>query len=238
MKRSTCLKISIMISCLVLMALLCFSGSAQAATLSGSQTVLTKSDIALIQSLLPQKTIGTDIHLTSKQIQTGTERTIDRGNGAKVQAALKRTDLSPQVRNIIRSIPTQIKWSVKAESASPQDAANPNSCYYGGTAHGYVQGTNIYGVVLWSYDVQQPFYVDGANVCSLGARNPTFYANGYLLWTYSGETYSSGSAPAVGEITQINKAFFNGPAHIQGAVARITLFMFSGAYWDVSVGIE
>lgn len=91
---------------------------------------------------------------------------------------------------------------------------------------------------MWSYDVKQPFSTDGAMVCGSGARVPTFYANGFLSWASGGETSNSGTLPA-STWTQVNKAFFKpGWGHLPGEIGRISLWMYGGGYWDVSVGIE
>jgi hypothetical protein len=233
--------------CLVLLCYIVVIISVQGAKADAAPSTshLTQSEIALIQSLSPQKiSMRNGVVFSSKQLTNQSEQVIDRGNRAKILAALKRTDLSIEARNIILAIPTQTKIGASRSAfIQKRTVSSVPSCQYADTAHGYVQNTNSVGIVTWSYDVLQPFNVGNPNaygptVCSFGARNPTFFANGLLTWKNGGETWSRADAPD-NEITEINKAFFNpGYGFLPGDVARISLFMYGGGYWDVSVGLN
>jgi len=239
--RST-VKVCLMLLCCITVIISLQGAKADAAP---STSHLTPAEIALIQSLSPQKiSTRNDVVFSFKQLTNQSEQVIDRGNRAKILVALKRTDLSAEARSIILAIPTQTKIGAsRGVFIQKRIASSTASCQYADIAHGYIQETNVAGIVVWSYDVKQPFNVgnpnkNGPTVCSFGARNPTFFANELLTWKNGGETWSRADAPD-NEITEINKAFFNpGYGFLPGEVGRISLFMYGGGYWDVSVGIE
>lgn len=227
-------------------AFMVFPGNVMAAH-SMSSDGLSPSETSLIRSLLPQQTsVGATDHLQVSYNMKSFKRIIDLGNGVKVQNALKRSDLSSLARKIILSIPTQVEWGIDVpitQHTHTSTVVSSSDCAYAATAHGYVQDTDIYGVVLWSYDVKQPFSTGdpdkyGPRVCAYGARIPTFYANGILTWKAGGDTYSTGSLPAT-DWTEVNNGFFNpGYGVLPGEIGKISFWMYGGGYWDVNVNIE
>lgn len=225
---------------LIIVAGISFLHSAKAASISNSS--LSSADVALVRTLLPQHSIQFKqrMRINAK----GTTLTFNLDNSARVQQALKRTDISQQVRATIGNmITTKVVLKIDPVITTSATKVTPNAaggCTHYAVAQSSLEGYAAFGIPEWYYTVSQPWYYDFNNVCKEGANSWNdfiYYPGWYLNSEWIGGQSSCCPTPTW---IQPNYALFIDAisVFILQETAQIKFYMFGGGYYDVGGGIN
>lgn len=228
--------------CLTLIAIAGFLFPRSANAASNSNPSLSSADIALIRTLLPQHSVQFNQRM---QINAkGTTLTFNLDNSNRVQQALKRTDLSSQVRTTIGNmITTKVVLKIDPLTVTSATKVTPNiagGCTYYAIAQSSLEGYAAFGIPEWYYTVTQPWNYDLKNVCREGANSWNYYI--YYPGWYLNSEWIGGQSSCCPTPTWIqpNYALFIDviSAFILQETAQIKFYMFGGGYYDVGGGIS
>jgi hypothetical protein len=228
--------------CLTLIAMVGFLFPHSANAASKSSPSLSSADTALIRTLLPQHSVQFNqrMHINAK----GTTLTFNLDNSIRVQQALKRKDISSEVRATIGNmITTKVVLKINPLTATSATKATPNAvggCIYYDVVQSSLEGYAAFGIPEWYYTVTQSWNYDLNNVCREGANSWNYYI--YYPGWYLNSEWIGGQSSCCPTPTWIqpNYALFIDAisVFILQETAQIKFYMFGGGYYDIGGGIS
>jgi hypothetical protein len=212
---------------------------------ASSKPSLTTTDLAMLRSLATFNPVSINQRITSDaaSVNTNNQFNIELSNSGKVKEALRSPNLSPQMREAISQIETNVIGRFSNSKSVQQKISVAAACRAATPAYGYIQGVSTIGIPLWEYWVSQPFNYNGNTVCGHGARSHLATVYGYAIgWGAAGGDTSDTSDIGQAEWVENNAQVFTfAPLHIttiETSTANVDLYMFGGGYYDVSAYID
>jgi hypothetical protein len=167
-------------------------------------------------------------------------KNITLSNSSKVAAALQQKNLSPQMKQALTNLVTEITITAKVPTQTSLAQSSASLC---ATATGSITGKNALSLNEFYYLVSQPFCGNGSVITSYGSRR-FLDAIDFPGWSFGGDSSSlPNPSTGVASVIEYNTGIFNNapPAigiNLATANAHINLYMFGGGYWDVNVYID